>query len=79
MKILAIAALVLGAASLFGTSRATPFLRWGIIAMLIGILLIGSAAFFTFRGITFGIALALAGAAIYFYGRAARKERLFLR
>ena len=78
MKLLVIAALVLGIGSLLGTRRDTPFLRWGIIITLGGILLIASSALFTFRGIMLGIACALVGSLIYFYGRMSRRERLFV-
>ena len=78
MKLLVIAAIVLAAGSLLGTRRDTPFLRWSIVIVLAGILLIASSALFTVRGVTFGIALALAGAAVYFYGRLGRNERLFV-
>ena len=78
MKLLLIAAVILGAGLLAGTRRDTPFIRWGILASLAGLLLIITSAIFTVRGVAFGAVLALAGAALYYYGRIARRERLFL-
>ncbi|HZZ65236.1 MAG TPA: hypothetical protein VFE17_07055 [Candidatus Baltobacteraceae bacterium] len=78
MKIIAIAAIVLGLGALIGTRRDTPFIRWGIIVTLAGVLLMAASALFTFRGVTFGIALALAGVGAYYYGRLVRKEQLFV-
>ena len=78
MKLLLIAAVILGAALLAGTRRETPFIRWGIVAALAGVLLIATSAIFTIRGLAFGAVLAFAGGALYYYGRIARRERLFL-
>ena len=78
MKFIALAGIVLGLLALVGTRRDTPFIRWGIIIMLGGVLLMAASAVFTFRGVTFGIALALAGVAAYYYGRLVRKEQLFV-
>lgn len=78
MKLIAIAAIVLGLGALIGTRRDTPFIRWGIIVTLAGVLLMAASALFTFRGVTVGIALALAGVAAYYYGRLVRKEQLFV-
>lgn len=78
MKLFVILAVVLGAAALFGTRRETPFLRWGIVLALAGVLFMATAALFTARGIFFGIVLALAGVAAYYYGRLVRKESLFV-
>lgn len=78
MKLIAIVAIVMGVAALFGTRRDTPFMRWGIVLTLVGVLLMASSALFTFRGVTYGIALALAGVAAYYFGRLVRKEQLFV-
>ena len=78
MKLIAIVAIVLGAGALLGTRRDTPFMRWGIVAALAGVLLMASSTLFAFRGVTFGIILAIAGVAIYYFGRLARKEQLFV-
>ena len=78
MKLLIIAAVVLGAGMLLGTRRDTPFTRWGIAAAIAGVMLIAASAIFTIRGVLFGSVLAFAGIAVYYYGRIARRERLFL-
>jgi hypothetical protein len=78
MKFIALAAIVLGLVTLVGTRRDTPFIRWGIVIMLGGVLLMAASTVFTFRGVTFGIVLALAGAAAYYYGRLVRKEQIFV-
>jgi hypothetical protein len=78
VKFIALAGIVLGLLALAGTRRDTPFIRWGIIIMLGGVLLMAASAVFTFRGVTFGVALALAGVAAYYYGRLVRKEQLFV-
>jgi hypothetical protein len=78
LKLIAILAVVLGAAALLGTRSDTPFVRWGIIIALAGVLLMAASALFTARGVYFGIALAGAGIAAYYYGRLVRHERLFV-
>ncbi len=78
LKLLVIVAVVLGAGALFGTRRDTPFMRWGIILALAGLLVMLSAAFFTFNGLKVGIALALIGVVAYYFGRLVRKEQLFV-
>lgn len=78
MKIIAIAAIILGLGALFGTRRDTPFIRWGITLTLVGVLLMAASALFTFRGVTFGIVLALIGVGAYYYGRFVRREQLFV-
>ncbi len=78
MKLIAILALVLGFGALFGTRRDTPFIRWGIVITLIGVLLMATSALFTFRGVTFGIVLAVLGVLVYYYGRLARREQFFV-
>lgn len=78
MRIIAIAAIVLGLGALVGTRRDTPFIRWGILVTLAGVLLMAGSALFTFRGVTAGIVLALAGVGAYYYGRLVRKEQLFV-
>jgi hypothetical protein len=78
MKFIAIAAIVLGLGALIGTRRETPFIRWGIVITLAGVLLMSASALFTFRGVTYGIVLALIGVAAYYYGRLVRREQLFL-
>lgn len=78
MKIIALAAIVLGLGALVGTRRDTPFIRWGIITTLVGVLLMAASAIFTFRGVTFGIVLAFLGVAAYYYGRLVRREHLFV-
>lgn len=78
MKIIAIAAIILGLGALAGTRRDTPFIRWGIVITLAGVLLMALAALFTLRSVTFGIVLALIGVASYYYGRLVRREQLFV-
>lgn len=78
MKILTIAAIVLGIGMLLGTRRDTPFIRWGVVIALTGVLLTLTSALFTVRGVAGGTILAVAGVAVYYYGRFARKERLFV-
>ena len=78
MKFIAIVAIVLGIGALIGTRRETPFMRWGIVATLIGVLLMASSALFTFRGVTYGIVLAIVGVCVYYFGRLVRKEQLFV-
>ncbi len=78
MKILALVAIVIGAAALFGTRRETPFMRWGIIVLLAGVLVMSTGAMFTARGVTYGLVLAVCGAGVYYYGRLVRRERLFV-
>lgn len=63
---------------LFGTRKDTPFIRWGVIIALAGILLTLTSAIFTVRGVAFGTILAVVGVAVYYYGRFARKERIFV-
>jgi hypothetical protein len=78
VKLLVIAALVLGIAMLAGTRKDTPFIRWGVVIALLGIVLTFTSAIFTVRGLAFGTILAVIGVAIYYYGRFARKERIFI-
>lgn len=78
MKIIAIAAVVLGLGALIGTRRDTPFIRWGIVITLAGVLVLATSALFTFRGVTFGIVLAVIGVGAYYYGRLVRREQLFV-
>jgi len=78
VKLIAIAALLLGAGMLAGTRGNTPFIRWGIVIALAGVLLTLTSALFTVRGVAAGTILAAAGVAVYYYGRVARKERLFV-
>jgi hypothetical protein len=78
VKLLVIVAIVLGAGALLGTRRETPFMRWGIVIALVGIVLLATSAIFTFRGVTFGLVLTIAGVCVYYFGRVARRERLFI-
>lgn len=78
MKFVIIIALVLGFGMLAGTRKDTPFIRWGVIIALLGLLLTLTSAFFTIRGLAFGTILAIIGVAVYYYGRLARKERIFV-
>jgi hypothetical protein len=78
MKIIAIAAIVLGLGALFGTRRDTPFIRWGIVLTLTGVLLMGASSIFAVRSVLFGIALAIIGVLAYYYGRLVRREQLFV-
>lgn len=78
MRLLLIAAVVLAAGMFFGTRRETPFMRWGIVVTLLGVLLIATSAIFTVRGLAAGAILAIAGVAVYYYGRFARREQLFI-
>ncbi len=78
MKIILVLALVLGVGALIGTRRDTPFIRWGIVITLAGMLLMVTSALFTFRGVTAGIVLAIAGVCAYYYGRLVRREQLFV-
>lgn|GEM_PF-2729791 len=78
MKIIAIAAIVLGLGALLGTRRDTPFIRWGIILTLVGVLLMSASALFAVRSVLFGIALAIIGVLAYYYGRLIKREQLFV-
>lgn len=78
MKFLVIVAVVLGLGMLFGTRKDTPFIRFGVIIALVGILLTLTSAIFTIRGLAFGTILAIAGVLVYYYGRLVRKERIFV-
>lgn len=78
MKLIVVVAVLLGLGALFGTRRDTPFMRWGIVIALAGMLLMASSALFTFRGVTFGIVLAFIGVGAYYFGRLVRKEQLFV-
>jgi hypothetical protein len=74
LKLLLGAVAVLIFIALFGTRRETPFMRWGIVGTIAGVALLGSAVFFTLRGVMFGIVLILLGAGVYAFGRVVRKE-----
>jgi hypothetical protein len=50
------------------------FIRWGMLISLAGILLTLTA----FRGLKIGAILVIVGVALYYYGRFARKERIFV-
>lgn len=76
MKLLALAAVVLGFGILVGTRKETPFVRWGVILALAGVVLALSSAFFALGSIKIGFFLAVAGVAAYAFGRVIRKERL---
>lgn len=78
MKLLAIVAVVLGFGVLSGTRRETPFIRWGVILALTGVVLAFTSALFTLGSIKIGFILAVAGVAAYAFGRVVRKERLFV-
>jgi uncharacterized membrane protein len=78
MKLIALLALVLGAGALIGTRKDTPFLRWGIVVTLLGVLIMATSALFAIRSVWFGIALAVAGVVAYYYGRLVRRESLFV-
>jgi hypothetical protein len=78
VKFLVIVAVVLGLGMLFGTRKDTPFIRFGVIIALVGILLTLTSAIFTIRGLAFGTILAIAGVLVYYYGRLVRKERIFV-
>lgn len=78
MKFIVIVAVVLGIGMLMGTRKDTPFIRWGVIIALVGILLTLTSAIFTIRGLAFGTILAIVGVGVYYYGRLARKERIFV-
>lgn len=78
MKLFVIVAVVLGLGMLFGTRKDTPFIRFGVIIALLGILLTLTSAIFTVRGLAFGTILAIAGVLVYYYGRLVRKERIFV-
>jgi drug/metabolite transporter (DMT)-like permease len=78
VKLILLVVVLLGAATLFGTRRETPFLRWGVVIALSGVVVLATSALFTMRAVTFGIVLAVAGALVYYYGRFARKETLFV-
>jgi hypothetical protein len=78
LKIVLIIAILMGVALLAGTRKDTPFIRWGVIIALAGILLTLTSAVFTIRGIGFGAILAIIGVAVYYYGRVARKEQIFV-
>lgn len=76
VKLLVIVAV--GVAMLAGTRKDTPFIRWGVIIALIGIVLTLTSAIFTVRGVAVGTILAIVGVGVYYYGRLARKEQIFV-
>jgi hypothetical protein len=78
VKLLLLLAVLVAGAALFAARKGTPFLRWGIILVVAGVLLISSTAIFAARGVKFGAVLLAIGAAVYAYGRV-RNERLSLR
>jgi hypothetical protein len=78
VKLIVIAAVILGIGMLAGTRKDTPFIRWGVIMALVGVLLTLTSAIFTIRGIAFGTILAVVGVLVYYYGRFARHERIFV-
>jgi hypothetical protein len=78
VKFIIIVALVLGIGMLAGTRKDTPFIRWGVVIALVGILLTLTSAIFTIRGLAFGTILEIVGVLVYYYGRFARKERIFV-
>jgi len=78
VKFAILAAVALGVFMLFATNKNTPFMRWGIVVALTGVVLTLTSTIFTVRGVAFGMILAVAGLAVYYYGRFARKERLFV-
>jgi hypothetical protein len=49
-------------------------IRWGMLIALAGIVLSVTA----FRGLKIGAILIVIGVALYYYGRFARKERIFV-
>ncbi|HET7814680.1 MAG TPA: hypothetical protein VFL13_09945 [Candidatus Baltobacteraceae bacterium] len=79
MKMLLLLALLAAGAALIAARKGTPFLRWGIVVAVAGVLLISSAAIFTARGVMYGTVLVAIGLVIYGYGRVFRNERLSLR
>ncbi len=78
MKLIAVVAIVLGIGILAGTRKDTPFIRWGVLFALAGVVIAFTSVLFTFGSIKIGLALALAGIAAYAFGRVVRKERLFV-
>lgn len=78
MKLIVLAAVVLGIGMLAGTRKDTPFIRWGVVIALAGVLLTLTSAIFTVRGVAFGTVLAVVGVGVYYYGRFARKEQIFV-
>lgn len=78
MKLLVLIAVLLGLGMLAGTRKDTPFIRWGVIIALVGLLLTFTSTIFAIRGLAFGTILAVVGVAVYYYGRLARKERIFV-
>jgi hypothetical protein len=54
------------------------FIRWGMIVALAGVLLTVTSARFLFGGLKLGAILVLAGVGMYYYGRFARKESIFV-
>jgi hypothetical protein len=78
VKFVVIAAIVLGFGMLAGTRKDTPFIRWGVVVALAGVLLTLTSAIFTVRGIAFGSILAVIGVLVYYYGRLVRHERIFV-
>jgi hypothetical protein len=78
VKLLVLIAVLLGLGMLAGTRKDTPFIRWGVIIALVGLLLTFTSTIFAIRGLAFGTILAVVGVAVYYYGRLARKERIFV-
>jgi hypothetical protein len=50
------------------------FIRWGMLIALAGVIL----TFTAFRGLKIGAILVIVGIGLYYYGRFARKERIFV-
>lgn len=78
MKLLLLLAALAAGAALIATRRGTPFLRWGIICVVAGVLLMSSTAIFAARGVKAGAILLVIGVGVYAYGRV-RNERFSLR
>jgi hypothetical protein len=54
------------------------FIRWGVFIALIGIVLSFTLGRLLLGSLRVGAILTIVGVALYYYGRFARKERIFI-
>lgn len=78
MKILLLFAVLAGGTVLLGNRRERPFISWGVVLAVAGVLLASTTVLFATRSLVAGVVLLAAGAAVYYYGRVVRRERLVL-
>ncbi len=54
------------------------FIRWGVFIALVGVLLTFTLGRLLLGGLRVGAVLIVVGVALYYFGRFARKERIFI-